>query len=96
MASKRKLKKGFSALALSLYDQTLLLSYISKDEDFGKLIAMLDDMMVWTDDTIRRIGNPDAPKNPKLVKAYYKKLREDIANKTLQLEDELNKILEQL
>lgn len=92
MASKRTLKKAFVALVCEIYDEAYLLKLVSTEEKAPQIEDLLDDLLVFTDDTIRRIQNPDGKDNPKLIKAYYSKLRQHIS----QREDEFNARLSSL
>ncbi len=96
MASRRKLKKGFIALAIELFNEALLFRAFAKAEEAEPLEQVMDDLVVWTDDTIRRIDHPDGKDNPKLVKAYYAKLRSDIEERAVAFSEELTKCLERL
>ncbi len=96
MASKRKLKKGFVALATELFNEALLFRSFTKIEEAEPLEQLMDELIVWTDDTIRRIAHPDGKDNPKLVKAYYRKLRSEIEERAVGVSEELTKCLERL
>ncbi|MDO4692271.1 MAG: hypothetical protein Q4A64_05310 [Porphyromonadaceae bacterium] len=96
MASKRRLKKDVVALATALFDEALLFRAFASDEQVNELEALMDDIMVWTDDTIRRIARPDGKDNPKLVRAYYTKLRRDINSTVEKFDERLVKVLESL
>lgn len=96
MASKRKLKKEVIYLAGSVFDEALLLRAFASEELVVKLEELMDDVMVFTDDTLRRIQHPDGAKNPKLVRAYYTKLRGDVAKAIEAFDDRLTACLEAL
>ncbi len=96
MASKRKLKKGFIALATELFNEALLFRAFTKAEEAEPLEQVMDELIVWTDDIIRRISHPDGKDNPKLVKAYYGKLRAEIEERAVAFSEELTKCLERL
>lgn len=96
MASKRKLKRDVVKLAIELYDEALLLHTLSTQETAEKLADLMDDIAVFTDDTLRRVQNPDGKDNPKLIKAYYRKLREDIALREDEFNDRLTALLEEV
>ncbi len=96
MASKRKLKKGFIALATELFNEALLFRAFTKVEEAEPLEQVMDELLIWTDDTIRRIAHPDGKDDPKLVKAYYSKLRNDIEERAVAFSEELTKCLERL
>lgn len=96
MASKRRLKKDVVALAAALFDEALLFRAFASGEQVDELEALMDDIMVWTDDTIRRVARPDGKDNPKLVRAYYTKLRRDINETAQKFDERLVKVLEVL
>lgn len=81
MASKRKLKKHIIALATTLFEDALCLRALSTDNVISKIETFMEDIIVFTDDTIRRIHNPDGKNSPSLVKKYYRNLITDIQNK---------------
>lgn len=96
MASKRALKKELIAAASRLYEDGLLFRAFATGAQVEQVDEILDDIMVWTDDTIRRIANPDAKDNPKLVHAYYQALRADMRESYASLDERLINILETL
>lgn len=96
MASKRKLKKEFIKLAKQLFDEGLLFRHFAQEESLEKCDTVLDDILVWTDDVIRRIGRPDGSKDSKLVRAYYRALRSDINQKSEEFDTRLTDLLESL
>lgn len=96
MASKRNLKRDVVKLAIELYDEALLLHSLSTEETAEKLAELMDNIAVFTDDTLRRIQNPDGKDNPKLIKSYYRKLREDITQKEDEFNNRLTSLLEEV
>lgn len=92
MASRRKLKKQVVHLVGQLYEEALILLPLSNQAVAEQLETFIDDLIVFTDDTIRRIQHPDGKDSPALVKAYYRKVKADIRNK----EEEFNQRLEAL
>lgn len=93
MASKRKLKKEIVTLVGQLYEEALLLRLLSNDETVAKIEDFIDDLIVFTDDTIRRVQNPDATHNAPLVRAYYRKLRADVAQAEQAFNARLNEYI---
>lgn len=96
MASKRKLKKDIVHLSASLFEEAVLLRLFANEEQTTKLEELMDDIMVFTDDTLRRAHHTDAPDNPKLVRAYYKHLRSDINKRVEAFDERLTTLLESL
>lgn len=93
MASKRALKKEVVKLVAMLYDEAYLLRSLSVGDTVDKLDDFMDDLLVFTDDTLRRIQHPDGKDNAKLVKAYYRTLRRDIKEKIDLLDDRFAALL---
>ena len=54
----------------------------------------MDEIIVFTDDTIRRVHRPDGKDNPKLAKDYYRALRAYIATKESEFNDRLTTLIE--
>lgn len=94
MASKRKLKKEVINIAVALFEDAHLLRTLSTEEQAERLEQLMDDIIVFTDDTIRRVHRPDGKDNPKLVKAYYAQLRQHIATKEDEFNDRLTSLIE--
>ena len=77
MANRRILKKEISYTAGNLFLETVLCKLYLPDTNAEKadtILARILDMQ----DFIGRAGRPDGKDNPKLVKAYYSKLRADL------------------
>lgn len=89
MASKRKLKKQVAQLAVQLYEEAILLHSLSTPEVAEQVDTLIDELIVFTDDTLRRIHKPDGKDTPALVRAYYRKLRSDIATKEQDFNERL-------
>ena len=87
MASKRNLKKEVVNLAVALFDDAHLLRTLSTDENAKQLDSLMDEIIVFTDDTIRRVHRPDG-------KDYYRALRAYIATKESEFNDRLTTLIE--
>lgn len=96
MASKRQLKRELISIVSQLYNEALLLHQLSTPETQESLSSLMDDLLVFTDDTLRQIQNPDGKDNPKLIKAYYQRVRAHIATQEEQFNDRLTLALEQV
>lgn len=93
MASKRKLKKEIIELVTIIYEEAYLLSLLATDKASEELNKLMDDVMVFTDDSLRRVQHPDGKDEPRLVKAHYRKLREDLKAKVAEFDARLEKHL---
>lgn len=93
MASRRKLKKQVVQLVGQIYEDAVLLQQLSTQTVQEQLDELIDDLIVFTDDTIRRIQHPDGKDTPKLIRSYYRKLRNDIAEREADFNDRIEALL---
>ncbi|EWC93694.1 hypothetical protein [Porphyromonas catoniae] len=97
MASKRQLKKEVIAEVMLLFDEALIIRSVAGSEAMeSELEELMDDIMIFTDDTLRRIDHPDGKDTPALVKNYYRQLREHIQTSTQNISDRLDQFIEGL
>lgn len=97
MASQRTLKKEIIAEVMRLFDEALIIRAVSASEAMQSEIEdLMDDIMVFTDDSLRRVTHPSGKDNPRLVKAYYKALRYYIATNLASLSERLDDFVEGL
>jgi len=97
MASKRQLKKDVIAEVTRLFDEALIIRSVADSEAMQReLEDLMDDIMVFTDDTLRRIDHPDGKDNPALVRSYYRALRQHIAENATHISDRLDQFIEGL
>ena len=93
MASQRYLKKIIIAEVMRLFDEALIIRAVSSSEAMETEIEdLMDDLMVFTDDTLRRVDHPDG----KVVKAYYRGLRSHIATELMSFSERLDQFVEDL
>ncbi len=96
MASKRKLKKEIITASASLFDEALLLRLFADAEGKASIEEIMDDIIVFTDDSLRRAHHTDGADNPRLVRAYYRRLRSDIEIAVEKFDERLTTVLEAL
>ena len=97
MASKRQLKKEVIAEVMLLFDEALIIRSVAGSEAMeSELEELMDDIMIFTDDTLRRIDHPHGKDTPALVKNYYRQLREHIQTSTQNISDRLDQFIEGL
>lgn len=92
MANLRELKKDINYLASEVVTQGLMKYTLMdnvKDEDVSPILAEAVEMR---NEFIARATHPDGKDNPKLVKKYYNKLREDLMRKTTELLDKVKEL----
>ena len=92
MASRRALKKDNNYLYSELLTECFKLSIISPKENHDKIEVLFNKIFLSSNDFIIRAGKPDGKDNPKLVKAYYKKLGQDLLNDVMGISKELDEL----
>lgn len=78
MANRRILKKEISYTAGNLFLETVFCKLYLPNANAEKADTILARILDMQDNFIGRAGRPDGKNNPKLVKAYYSKLRADL------------------
>lgn len=97
MASQRILKKDIIAEVMLLFDEALIIRAVSGSEAMQSEIEdLMDDIMVFTDDSLRRVTHPSGKNNPHLVKAYYRALRYYISTQLTAFSERLDDFLEEI
>lgn len=92
MAKRRILKKEISNVAGELFTEALVcILYIPgvNQEQADVLMTRILDMQ---DDFIVRAGHPDGKDNTALVRAYYRKLREDLQKEVDAIANEIGEL----
>lgn len=90
MANKRTLKKDINYLTFDLIAECFTYQYFHKEAEIGKIEEAASKILENRNELISRINHIDGKENPKLVKAYFKKVRMDF-EKSLDALDSLVK-----
>ena len=77
MASRRKLKQTIKFVSSELISDIYFRCLMSKEIDEQKVDNLVVDIMALNREYVLRVGRPDGKDNPKLVKAYFRKLFSD-------------------
>jgi len=77
MASRRKLKQTIRFVSSELITDIYFRCLMSKEIDDQKIDNLVIDIMSLSREYILRANRPDGKDNPKLVKAYFRKLFAD-------------------
>ena len=77
MASRRKLKKTIKFVSFELITDIYLRCLMSKNFDDQNIDNLVVDIMSLNREYTLRANCPDGKDNPKLVKAYFRKLFND-------------------
>lgn len=96
MASKRLLKKEIVQTSGFFFDTAVLIRSFATDEARESLSNLIDELIVFTDDALRRAHHPDGKDNKALVRAYYRTLRDDMAKFYTNFDERLDSFIETL
>jgi len=77
MASRKKLKQTIKFVSSGLITDIYFRCLMSKDIDTPKVDALVVEIMSLNREYVLRVNRPDGKANPKLVKAYFRKLFAD-------------------
>ncbi|HEY6913994.1 MAG TPA: hypothetical protein VI413_04900 [Paludibacter sp.] len=77
MASRRKLKQTIQFVSSELITDIYFRCLMSKEVEDQKVDDLVVKIMALTREYILRVNRPDGKDNPKLVKAYFRKLYSD-------------------
>ncbi len=91
MASRRKLKKAIRFVSTELITEMYILSLFKKID--GQVI---DDIVMkvvqMNDNLVARVNHVDGKEDSKIVKSYFKKLREDWEKGIEEIMEEVGKL----
>ncbi|MBP6230851.1 MAG: hypothetical protein KA397_04250 [Paludibacteraceae bacterium] len=90
MANKRDLKKDIQLIFSELLTECYTLTYLFPQIDAKKADALAVSIIEKSNDFAKRAGNADGKENPQIVKAYYKKLYNDIENAVATIVEEIS------
>jgi hypothetical protein len=76
MASIRQLKKEIEFLSSQLIGDCIDFVQTFNGKEL-EAMAVIDEIVVLHNSTVDKINSPDGKDNPKLVKAYYQKLKQE-------------------
>ncbi len=77
MASRRKLKNTIKFVSSELITDVYFRCLLSKNVEEPKVDSLVEEIMTLEREYILRVNRPDGKDNPKLVKAYFRKLFSD-------------------
>jgi hypothetical protein len=91
MANRRTLKKGIQLVTSDLITESYINHLMLQKMDKSGFDAIVEKIADINNDFLARVNHPNGTKEPKLVKAYYKKLIEDFNKEVDQIIEKLNK-----
>lgn len=97
MASKRQLKKEIILEVTLLFDEAIILRSLAMGQRMElELEDLMDDIMVFTDDSLRRVAHPDGKDSSELIRTYYRQLRAHIMQHIASFSERLDLFIEGL
>lgn len=91
MASRRKLKKVIKFVTGELVSEMYILSFF-KEVDEKKLDELIGKALDMNDLFVQRISHVDGKEDAKIVKAYFRNLRNEWSDKVAEIADEVGKL----
>ncbi len=91
MANIRNLKKDIHFLTYEIISDCYTFMYLHPDKDTKKATEIISETLKTQDELIKRVNNIDVTEK-KEIKAYFRKIYEDLLNKTDNSFTELSKL----
>jgi len=91
MANRRTLKKGIQLVTSDLITESYINHLMLQKMDKSGFDAIVEKIADINNDFLARVNHPNGTQEPKLVKAYYKKLVADFNKEVEQIIEKLNK-----
>ena len=85
MASVRDLKKDIDYLLYEVISDCFAYSEVHPGTNTEKVSKIINDAVDFRNDLVARINNPDGKDNPKIVRAYFKAIKNDLLSGTDKL-----------
>jgi hypothetical protein len=93
MATIRDIKKDIRYLCEQMILDALEVSEIVIESDKTKVVSLVTEIASLHNELLNRANHPDGKDNPKLVKAYYKAISNDLLTKCDKIYEKLNKLI---
>ncbi|HBK29635.1 MAG TPA: hypothetical protein DDZ04_07915 [Parabacteroides sp.] len=90
MANRRLLKKEIARTLSELFSEALFCSLLIPGTDKDKANQIMARVLDTQDDFICRAGEPDVKNDPAAVKAYYKKLKDELRQEVNAIAGEIS------
>ena len=92
MASIRNLKKDIDYLVFEVISDCYLFAELHPGEKTEELSAIMADAVNLGNDLIARVNNPDGKDNPKIVRDFYRSVKNDLLDGVDKLFERLSAI----
>jgi len=93
MTTKRDIKKDIRYLCEQLILDALEVSEIAEEKDKEMVVSMITEISALYNELISRANHPDGKDNPKLVRAHFNAISNDLLTECNKMYDKLNKLI---
>ena len=87
MASRRRLKKDINYLSFELLAECFTYQYFHENADREAIDSVAATILDNRNDLVSRINHIDGKENPKLVKAHFNKIKQDVSKSVEALDN---------
>jgi hypothetical protein len=92
MANRRDLKKAIHQIAGSLFTECIMYKEFIPGTDNAKTDQLLDEILSFEDEFLRRVSGYSGKENPAVVRRYFKKLSADVVSTAHDLFDKIGEL----
>ena len=92
MASRRKLKKTIQFVSSELINEVYFRCLTLKEVEESKIDSIVEEISNVAQEFILRTNTPDGKENPKISKAYFRKLYADWQKSIQKIIEDIDKI----
>lgn len=93
MSSRRDLKKDIDYIIAEVISDCFTFLEFNQGEKEDEVTAILNDAVNLRNDLIARVNNPDGKDNPKILKAFYKSVVNDLYTESNKLFERLSSLI---
>lgn len=94
MASKKNLKKDINYLADDLIGTCMMHQSIGSTKNENELNRIIEDILVFRDETIKQVNEPELPESDKSMRKYYRELYQKFLQKVDETYEKINSLTE--
>ncbi len=94
MASKKNIKKDINYLTDDLIGTCIMHQNIGSKKNKEGLNQIIEDILLFRDDLIKEVNNPELPESAKTLRSYYRELYQKLLKKVDETYDKINAIAE--
>jgi len=94
MASKKNLKKDINFLADDLIGTCMMHQSIGNTKNENELNQIIEDILVFRDETIKQVNEPELQESDKSMRKYYRELYQKFLQKVDETYEKINSLTE--